>query len=238
MAAATGRGPAWMAGNRATEGDTFMAGPPAPQPDGSDPNAPQQGGSTAGGDAGAPGFSQDDIEAALAAAAGGEEIAGNAAASPAGASLHESAAAAAAQSPGASESMISEPDAESLEAEDEHSATDEALGDAADASPPPGSMPLELPDFTPRSGEVAGGIAMLSDVKLNVKIELGRSEMLIEDVLKLGEGSVVELDKLAGDPVDVLVNNRLVARGEVLVLNDNFCVRISQIMSGTGLDDD
>lgn len=72
---------------------------------------------------------------------------------------------------------------------------------------------------------------MLNDVELNVKIELGRAQMLIEDVLKLGEGSVVELNKLAGDPVDVMVNDRLVARGEVLVLNDNFCVRISEIIA-------
>lgn len=101
-----------------------------------------------------------------------------------------------------------------------------------DIPPPAGSVPLELPDFgaddlTP---EESKGISLLSDVKLDVKIELGRAEMYIEEVLKLGEGAVVELDKLAGDPVDVLVNDRLVARGEVLVLNDNFCVRISEIM--------
>lgn len=77
----------------------------------------------------------------------------------------------------------------------------------------------------------AGGIELLSDVDLEVAIELGRTEMLVEDVLKLGEGSVVELDKLAGDPVDVHVNGRLVARGEVLVLNDNFCIRISEIVA-------
>ena len=58
--------------------------------------------------------------------------------------------------------------------------------------------------------------------------------MLVDEVLRLGKGSVVELDKLAGDPVDVFVNNRLVARGEVLVLNDNFCVRISEIVSRQG----
>jgi flagellar motor switch protein FliN/FliY len=75
------------------------------------------------------------------------------------------------------------------------------------------------------------GIDLLSDVNLNVKIELGRTRMLVEDVLRLGEGSVVELDKLAGDPVDVYVNDRHVARGEVLVLNDNFCVRINEIVS-------
>jgi len=64
-----------------------------------------------------------------------------------------------------------------------------------------------------------------------VKIELGRTYMYIEDVLRLGTGSVVELDKLAGDPVDIYVNDRLIARGEVLVLNDNFCVRINDIDS-------
>ena len=78
------------------------------------------------------------------------------------------------------------------------------------------------------------GIDLLSDVNLNVKIELGRTRMLVEDVLRLGEGSVVELDKLAGDPVDVYVNDRHVARGEVLVLNDNFCVRINEIVATVG----
>jgi len=72
---------------------------------------------------------------------------------------------------------------------------------------------------------------MLGDVDLDVTIELGRAEMLVEDVLRLASGSVVELNKLAGDPVDVYVNSRLVARGEVLVLNDNFCIRISEILA-------
>ncbi len=81
------------------------------------------------------------------------------------------------------------------------------------------------------AGEAAGGIDLLSDVDLDVVIELGRTEMLVEDVLKLASGSVVELDKLAGDPVDVRVNGRLVARGEVLVLNDNFCIRISDVLA-------
>ena len=93
--------------------------------------------------------------------------------------------------------------------------------------------PMQLPSFQQvmRDAQVSS-IDLLRDVDLNVKIELGRSRMLVEDVLKLGEGSVVELDKLAGDPVDVFVNERLVARGEVLVLNDNFCVRINEIVAG------
>ena len=98
--------------------------------------------------------------------------------------------------------------------------------------PPPGAIPLELPGFSGATASSEQGIELLSDVELNVKIELGRAEMLIEDVLRLGDGSVVELDKLAGDPVDVLVNDRLVARGEVIVLNENFCVRVSEIVAG------
>jgi flagellar motor switch protein FliN/FliY len=90
-----------------------------------------------------------------------------------------------------------------------------------------------LPSFSKAIGKIAGGSAidLLKDVDLQVKIELGRTKMLIEDVLRLAEGSVVELDKLAGDPVDVYVNDQLVARGEVLVLNDNFCVRINEIVA-------
>ncbi len=102
------------------------------------------------------------------------------------------------------------------------------------ASAAPVGEPLELPSF----GDdlliegLNNEIDLLHDVDLRVKIELGRTRMLVEDVLRLGSGSVVELDKLAGDPVDVYANDRLIARGEVLVLNDNFCVRVSEIVSG------
>jgi flagellar motor switch protein FliN/FliY len=101
-------------------------------------------------------------------------------------------------------------------------------------SPFPGidTQGYDLPNFQQVIQDAAvSSIDLLRDVDLNVKIELGRSRMLVEDVLKLGEGSVVELDKLAGDPVDVFVNDRLVARGEVLVLNDNFCVRVNEIVA-------
>jgi flagellar motor switch protein FliN/FliY len=78
---------------------------------------------------------------------------------------------------------------------------------------------------------VEGTFDLLGDVRLKAKIELGRRKMYVEDILRLTEGSVVELDKLAGDPVDVLVNDVLVARGEVLVLNDYFCVRVTEVVS-------
>lgn len=105
------------------------------------------------------------------------------------------------------------------------------------ASPGPGSdpAPFQMPSFDPPGpGAPTKGIDLLADVNLNVKIELGRTRMLVEDVLRLSEGAVVELDKLAGDPVDVYVNDRPIARGEVLVLNDNFCVRINEIIKAAG----
>jgi flagellar motor switch protein FliN/FliY len=111
---------------------------------------------------------------------------------------------------------------------------------AAGAASAPGANNAEVPHAFPMppltmpgADRAAGGIELLGDVDLHVKIELGRTKMLVEDVLRLSEGSVVELDKLAGDPVDVYVNDRPVARGEVLVLNDNFCVRINEILSDT-----
>jgi flagellar motor switch protein FliN/FliY len=97
---------------------------------------------------------------------------------------------------------------------------------------PPGSTPspLSMPVFgVSEAKERPAGLDLLSDVNLDVKVELGRTRMFVEDILRLGGGSVVELDKLAGDPVDIYVNDRHVARGEVLVLNDNFCVRINEI---------
>jgi flagellar motor switch protein FliN/FliY len=91
---------------------------------------------------------------------------------------------------------------------------------------------VQMPVFdTTAVAKQARTIDLLSDVNLNVKIELGRTRLLVEDVLKLAAGAIVELDKLAGDPVDVYVNDRHVARGEVLVLNDNFCVRINEILA-------
>ena len=106
-----------------------------------------------------------------------------------------------------------------------------AGGAPADGSPTTSN--IKLPSFQQVLHDAqASSIDLLRDVELNVKIELGRARMLVEDVLRLSEGSVVELDKLAGDPVDVFVNDRLVARGEVLVLNDNFCVRVNEIVAG------
>lgn len=122
------------------------------------------------------------------------------------------------------------------------SAISSIKNDAADAEVPEAPGAAEVASggegVAFESPELGGGISdaqrsdleLLSDVHMNVRIELGRTRMFVEDVLRLGDGAVVELDKLAGDPVDVYVNDRKVARGEVLVLNDNFCVRISEIL--------
>ncbi len=76
----------------------------------------------------------------------------------------------------------------------------------------------------------SNNLDLLLGVTLRVAVELGRTKMSIEDVLKLGPGSVVELEKLAGEPVDVLVNDRLIARGEVVVIEDRFGVRITDVL--------
>ena len=72
---------------------------------------------------------------------------------------------------------------------------------------------------------------LLLDVPLDLSVELGRTRMTIQDLLGLGPGSVIELDKIAGEALDILVNDRLVARGEAVVVNDKFGVRITDIVS-------
>ncbi|GMU63581.1 MAG: hypothetical protein AMXMBFR34_53440 [Myxococcaceae bacterium] len=72
---------------------------------------------------------------------------------------------------------------------------------------------------------------LLMDVPLEVMVQLGRTRMTIHELLSLGPGSVVELDKVAGEPLDIIINDRLVARGEAVVVNDKFGVRITDIVS-------
>lgn len=96
---------------------------------------------------------------------------------------------------------------------------------------------FQFTDFTASApSQEKATLDLLRDVELDLRIELGRTEMYLEDVLKLRCGAVVALDKLAGDPVDVYVNGRLVARGEVLVMNDNFCVRVAELITGDETD--
>jgi flagellar motor switch protein FliN/FliY len=109
----------------------------------------------------------------------------------------------------------------------------ESINSPANGALPQGMSAFQLQELSAsQAAAETTTLDLVRDVELNLKIELGRTQMYLEDVLKLRKGSVVALDKLAGDPVDVFVNGRLVARGEVLVLNDNFCVRVTELITG------
>jgi flagellar motor switch protein FliN len=93
--------------------------------------------------------------------------------------------------------------------------------------------PVQFMPLTPEApiADQAHGIELLMDVALEVSVELGRSHMSIGEILALRTGSVIELDKLAGEPVDVSVNGTLIARGEVVVVDEKFGVRITEVVS-------
>ena len=100
-----------------------------------------------------------------------------------------------------------------------------------------GSMDIggAMGGMAPAAGALGGGIppniARLMDVNLNVTIELGRTKHTLEQVLNLGEQSLVELDKQVGDPIDILVNGKVFARGEVVTVSENFGVRITELVT-------
>jgi flagellar motor switch protein FliN/FliY len=84
---------------------------------------------------------------------------------------------------------------------------------------------------TPAGKDPSRNIDFILDIPLEVTVELGRTSMLIHDLLQLGQGSVIELNKLAGEPLEILVNRKLIARGEVVVVNEKFGVRLTDIVS-------
>lgn len=94
---------------------------------------------------------------------------------------------------------------------------------------------VAAPAAPQRAGPVAEGdpkLEMILDIPLSLSVELGRAKMLINDLLQLGQGSVIEMTKLVGEPLDVLVNDKLVARGEVVVVNnEKFGVRLTEVLS-------
>jgi flagellar motor switch protein FliN/FliY len=81
------------------------------------------------------------------------------------------------------------------------------------------------------SVQESGNIGLIMDVYMEMTVELGRTRKLIKDILGMGEGTIIELDKLAGEPVDILVNHKLIAKGEVVVIDENFGVRVTEIVS-------
>ncbi|HMO54572.1 MAG TPA: flagellar motor switch protein FliN, partial [Tepidiformaceae bacterium] len=85
----------------------------------------------------------------------------------------------------------------------------------------------------PASSGQPKNIDLLSRLQMNVSVELGRTELTVAEGLGLGPGSVIELDRLAGEPVDIMVNDRLIARGEVVVVDENFGVRVVEVVRRT-----
>ncbi len=100
------------------------------------------------------------------------------------------------------------------------------------AMAPPNVQPIQFANLqgAPASGE-QGNIGLLMDVYMEMTVELGRTRKRIKDILGIGEGTIIELDKLAGEPVDILVNHKLIAKGEVVVIDENFGVRVTEIVS-------
>lgn len=119
---------------------------------------------------------------------------------------------------------------------------DEALAEAGGG----GSEGQKSEDNSSRAGADVDGrvtrtdfskLKMILDVPLKVSVELGRTKMLVNDLLQLGQGSVIELDKIAGEPMEILINDKLVAMGEVVVVNEKFGVRLTDVVSQFGLGD-
>ncbi len=108
-----------------------------------------------------------------------------------------------------------------------------------DITPPSagGTEEVKEASFSSLSGEKKGdsvaNIDMIMDIPVTVSVELGRTKLLISELLGLGQGSVVELEKLAGEPVEVLVNGKLIARGEVVVVDEKFGIKLTDIVSVT-----
>ncbi len=96
----------------------------------------------------------------------------------------------------------------------------------------PAPEPAPLSDLQPQKAEAPlGNLDFILDVPLHITVTLGRAKMLIKELLQLGQGSVVELEKMAGEPMDLHIGDKLIARGEVVVVNEKFGVRLTDIVS-------
>ncbi|MDR0378135.1 MAG: flagellar motor switch protein FliN [Spirochaetaceae bacterium] len=105
-------------------------------------------------------------------------------------------------------------------------------GNSGGGMRPTNVQSIQYPSFTPQTNpQEQGNIGLLMDVYMEMTVELGRTRKLIKEILSMGEGTILELDKLAGEPVDILVNHKLIAKGEVVVIDENFGVRVTEIVS-------
>jgi flagellar motor switch protein FliN/FliY len=110
-----------------------------------------------------------------------------------------------------------------------------AMGGGMGGGMPMGSanvQSVQFPSLMPQAAaQEQGNIGLIMDVFMEMTVELGRTRKLIKEILGMGEGTIIELDKLAGEPVDILVNHKLIAKGEVVVIDENFGVRVTEIVS-------
>jgi flagellar motor switch protein FliN/FliY len=114
------------------------------------------------------------------------------------------------------------------EAESTAQTATQATGASSEPSPQPASFP---PVQSAETGEAPKNIDFILDIPMSVAVYVGSTKMAIRDLLQLAQGSVIELDKLAGEPMEVMVNNKLVARGEVVVVNEKFGIRLTDVVS-------
>jgi flagellar motor switch protein FliN/FliY len=127
---------------------------------------------------------------------------------------------------------ISQTDLDKLMSDDDGLSQD--WGDPGPAVAPPGEggqTSFGPPPPQTAADGAARPLDFILDIPLEISVELGRTRMVINDLLQLGQGSVVELSKLAGEPLEIFVNGKLVARGEVVVVNEKFGVRVTDIVS-------
>jgi len=122
----------------------------------------------------------------------------------------------------------------------EPNTSDASVNDAPQEEPSQeSSQGIKKAEFSSLTDDVKGAkpvdINFLMDISLQLSIELGRAVLNVKEILALRDGSVVELNKLAGDPVDIFVNDKLMARGEVVVIDDNFGVRVTDVLNPTDL---
>jgi flagellar motor switch protein FliN len=105
------------------------------------------------------------------------------------------------------------------------------IQEQAKAQAPSAASVVSAPKPSPRPGAELPNLQFILDIPLQVTVELGRKRLLVHDLLQLSQGSVIELTKQIGEPFEVLINQKLIARGEIVVINDKFGVRITDIIS-------
>ncbi len=132
--------------------------------------------------------------------------------------------------------MSSDPDTtQDASADDEWAAAmaEQGVDPAATPAPAAEAPRASFPQLNPEPAAAAGNeqLDLVMDIPVTLSVELGRTKIQIRELLQLAQGSVVDLDRLAGEPMDVLVNGFLIARGEVVLVNDKFGIRLTDIVS-------